>query len=223
DEEAEVMRLAPRRCRQPSARDERCDKHHHEDEGLHAKPPLAASAALPLQPAARPLALAEFPLGTSRDRRVNKIPGFSPPESVIFVLRSVAKRHEFARKPLENMRFSKGRKGAAGPWGRAGRANPVWGRGGGGTGPGSQTPKSILSRSGRSCRRRRAARFAKRDPHIRVGLRLAFDKAVAGVRPKQDLVGLVVENEFAAVGFDRENGMAIAALVAHDRYQQRLA
>src|SRR6185503_8069746 len=69
----------------------------------------------------------------------------------------------------------------------------------------------------------RRARIAERDPVVRIVLRLALDEAVAGVRPEQNLLFLIVEDEVALVGLDREYGVAIALLVAHHGDQERLA
>jgi hypothetical protein len=67
------------------------------------------------------------------------------------------------------------------------------------------------------------SRIAQRHPHIGVGLRLALDEAVAGVRPQDDILGLVIEHVVAAVGLDGEHGVAFVLLVAHHRDQQRFA
>src|ERR1051325_10410318 len=69
----------------------------------------------------------------------------------------------------------------------------------------------------------RRPRIAQRNPMVRIALRLALDEAVAGLRPEQDLFGLVVEHELALVGLHREYGVAVALLVAHHGDQQRLA
>ncbi len=66
-------------------------------------------------------------------------------------------------------------------------------------------------------------RLAERNPYIRIGLRLAFHKAVASVRPQQNVVGLIIKDQFAAIGFDRENGMTVAGSIAHHGDKQRLA
>jgi len=54
-------------------------------------------------------------------------------------------------------------------------------------------------------------------------LRLALHEAVAGVRPEQDLVGLIVEDVLTAVSLDREHGMAVAVVIAHHCHEQRFA
>src|SRR5215813_13928798 len=69
----------------------------------------------------------------------------------------------------------------------------------------------------------RDARFAERNPQVWIGLRLPLDEAVAGLGPGQDLRLLIVENELAAVRFDREHGVSVALLVAHDGDEQGFA
>src|SRR5215467_2173327 len=66
------------------------------------------------------------------------------------------------------------------------------------------------------------ARFAKRNPQIGIGLRLAFHEAVASLGPRQDLRLLIVENEFAAIGLDREHSVTVTLFVTNDRDEQRL-
>src|SRR6266511_3970229 len=80
--------------------------------------------------------------------------------------------------------------------------------------PGSQLARAC----GRGCR----TRIAQRDPNIRIGLRLPLHEAVSGLRPKQDVFSLVVEDELAFVRLDGEHGMPIALLVTHDGDEQRL-
>src|SRR5262249_13546545 len=62
----------------------------------------------------------------------------------------------------------------------------------------------------------------ERDRYVLVRLRLPLHEAVARLRPEQDLLLLVVEDELALVGLDREDGVALALEVAHDRDQERL-
>src|ERR1700747_2379097 len=50
-------------------------------------------------------------------------------------------------------------------------------------------------------------RLGERNPNVRSGLRLTLDEAIAGVRPEEDVVGLIVEDILAAVGFDGEHSM----------------
>jgi hypothetical protein len=52
---------------------------------------------------------------------------------------------------------------------------------------------------------------------------LAFDEAVAGLEPRQDGFGLVVENELATIGLDREHRVALVPTVAHDGDEERFA
>src|ERR1700722_7440260 len=63
---------------------------------------------------------------------------------------------------------------------------------------------------------------AEIDPDVGVALRLPLDEAVAGLGPGQDLLDLVVENELAAVGLDREHRVAFVVAVAHDGEEERL-
>ena len=80
-----------------------------------------------------------------------------------------------------------------------------------GTGRGGDVTGSANSfLSARRNRGGRGAWFTKRDPHVRIGLRLAFYEAVAGLGPRQDLRLLIVENEFAAIGLHREYGVTVA-------------
>src|SRR6266481_339056 len=67
------------------------------------------------------------------------------------------------------------------------------------------------------------AAVAKRNPYVRVVLRLALDEAVTGLGPEHDFFGLIVEDELALVAFHGQNRMAFAHLVAHHRDQQRFA
>src|SRR6202171_6138157 len=64
---------------------------------------------------------------------------------------------------------------------------------------------------------------AKRDPYIRIALRLTLDEAISSLGPGHDSLVLVVENELALVGFHGQHRVAFALLVAHHRDQQRLA
>src|SRR5215475_14450808 len=93
-----------------------------------------------------------------------------------------------------------------------------------GTGRGGDVTGSANSfLSARRNRGGRGAWFTKRDPHVRIGLRLSLHEAVAGLGPGQDLRLLIVENEFTAIGFDREHGVTVALLVAYDGDEQGLA
>ena len=65
-------------------------------------------------------------------------------------------------------------------------------------------------------------RVAEVDPHVRIGLRLPLHEAITGFVPGQDLLDLVVENELAAVGLDREHRVAFVLAVAHDGEEERL-
>ena len=76
------------------------------------------------------------------------------------------------------------------------------------------------SRSARRCDVSRRARIAERNPNVRIGLRLALDEAIAGVRPRQNFGFLVVENEFAPVGADGQDSVAVTLFVAHDSDQK---
>src|SRR3979490_1715552 len=69
----------------------------------------------------------------------------------------------------------------------------------------------------------RGAAVAKRDPHVRIALRLTLDEAVASLGPGHDVFILIVQDELALVGFYGQHGVAFAILVAHHRDQQRLA
>ena len=102
------------------------------------------------------------------------------------------------------------KKGAAGPGGRPAAREPGLGTGRGGDVTGSRSSLSMpaLQRDGRGGGRR--ARIAERRPSVRIGLRLALHEAVAGLRPEQDLLVLVVEDELALVGLHREHGVAVA-------------
>src|SRR5262245_26975148 len=96
------------------------------------------------------------------------------------------------------------------PGGEAGARDPV-GDGEGGDVTGSRSSCWFSSRaSARSRCRGGWAVVAKRHPLIGVGLRLALDVAVTGLRPEQDLLLLVVEHELALVGLHREDSMAFA-------------
>src|SRR5215468_10272707 len=93
-----------------------------------------------------------------------------------------------------------------------------------GTGRGGDVTGSANSfLSARRNRGGRGAWFTKRDPHVRIGLRLSLHEAVAGLGPGQDLRLLIIENEFTAIGFDREYGVTVALLVAYDGDEQSFA
>src|SRR3981189_1976679 len=49
---------------------------------------------------------------------------------------------------------------------------------------------------------------AKRDPYIRIALRLTLDEAVTGLGPGHDVFVLVVEDELALIGFYRQTPWA---------------
>ena len=110
------------------------------------------------------------------------------------------------------------KKGAAGPWGRTGRSRT---RPGDGEGWGRDREREFLlcvllssAVTALACGYRgRGLRFAESDPFVRIGLGLPLDEAVAGFVPGQDFGFLVVENEFAAIGLDREHGVAVALFV----------
>src|ERR1700685_2845837 len=129
---------------------------------------------------------------------------------------------DLSERPLFRQRGI-AKKGAAGSWGRAGRARTRSGDGEGWGRDRARVAPVFGSQSVRGCGERHRARFAERDPYIRIGLRLALDEAVTGVRPQHDVVGLVVEDVFALVAFDREHGVAVVVLVAHHSDQQRFA
>src|SRR5579885_483222 len=84
--------------------------------------------------------------------------------------------------------------------GESASAVPVRGRGGWGRDQ-DRDPVPFLTRARDVIRR---AIVAERDPHIRIGLRLALDEVVAGLRPGENFVLLVVEDIFAFVGANRE-------------------
>ena len=63
--------------------------------------------------------------------------------------------------------------------------------------------------------RGRRGHAAERDPGHRV-VALALDVDVAGLVPRQDGIGLVVEDVVAAVGADHQHRVAFAELVDHD-------
>src|SRR5262245_9176242 len=127
------------------------------------------------------------------------------------------------RPPHTNPK-SRSEKGAAAPGGRGGRARTRsgdgegWGRDRGRVAPVVSTPCwSARRRSGD-----RRAVVTERDPDILVRLRLPLDEVVAGLRPEQDLILLIVEDELALVGLHGEHGVALAFEITHDRDQQRL-
>src|SRR5271163_4378985 len=70
---------------------------------------------------------------------------------------------------------------------------------------------------------RHRQRTTEGDPDVGVLLRLALDEAVAGLEPGQDAFDLVVENELAAIGLDREHRVALVPAVAHHGDEERLA
>src|SRR5260370_38417682 len=91
--------------------------------------------------------------------------------------------------------------------------------------PGRGSPFSLViwlvfaGAGGSDCR----AAVAKRDPYIRIALRLTLDETVSSLGPGHDGFVLVVEDELALVGLYRQHRVAVALLVAHHRDQQRLA
>src|SRR5205085_7520728 len=98
-------------------------------------------------------------------------------------------------------------------WGRAGRART---RSGDGEGWGRDRERGApcwFSACGGGGGRR--MRIAERHPHVRIGLRLAFYEAVAGVRPQHDVLRLIVEDEVTLVGLHGEDRVAFVLLVAH--------
>src|SRR5436189_2833266 len=58
----------------------------------------------------------------------------------------------------------------------------------------------------------RRAAVAKRDPHIRIALRLTLDEAVSGLGPGHDVFVLVVEDDLAYIGIYRHHRLALALL-----------
>src|SRR5260370_12396519 len=91
--------------------------------------------------------------------------------------------------------------------------------------PGRGSPFSLViwlvfaGAGGSDCR----AAVAKRDPYIRIALRLTLDEAVSSLGPGHDVFVLVVEDELALIGLYRQHRVASALLVAHHCDQQRLA
>src|ERR1700674_4257055 len=49
---------------------------------------------------------------------------------------------------------------------------------------------------------------AKRNPYIRIALRLALDEAIAGLGPGQDVLILVIEDELSLVGLHSQHRVA---------------
>src|SRR5947209_19775372 len=81
---------------------------------------------------------------------------------------------------------------------------------------------SVPSRSPRDIGRC-VGRRANRRPYVLVGLRLALNEAITGLRPRPYLVAHVVENEVAFVGLHGQNGMTFVVLVLDHGHEQRLA
>src|SRR5262249_5464324 len=118
------------------------------------------------------------------------------------------------QKTLQNRLSWSSKKGAAGPWGKAGRART---RSGDGEGWGLDRVRvAPVAKSARGCGQARRTRVAERDPDVGIGLGLPLDEAVARLRPQHDRLVLIVEDEVAAIGPHREHGVAVAALLAHD-------
>src|SRR6516225_10126307 len=106
------------------------------------------------------------------------------------------------------------------PRGKAGRARTRSGDGEGGRDRERVAPLWLPSARGRRGNGR--ARVAQRDPKVWVGLRLALDEVIAGLRPEQDVGALVVQDELALVGLDRKHRVTVAVEVADHRHQKRL-
>src|SRR5262249_42125043 len=101
------------------------------------------------------------------------------------------------------------RKSCGRPWGRPAAREPGLGTGRGGdvTGVAELLCLSRTSARRRRCGRWGRARFAERDPDVRVALRLTLHEAVAGVAPEQHVLGLVIEDVVALVGLHRQHRM----------------
>src|SRR5262245_28957077 len=61
----------------------------------------------------------------------------------------------------------------------------------------------------------------QRDPYQRIALGLPLDEGVRGVGPTHHLAALVVEDKVAAIGANREHGMALVVFVADDGDEER--
>src|SRR5262245_7507790 len=68
---------------------------------------------------------------------------------------------------------------------------------------------------------RRGLRRQQRDPHQRIALGLPLDESVGRVGPTHHLAALVVEDEVAAIGANREHSMALVVFVADDGDEER--
>jgi hypothetical protein len=64
--------------------------------------------------------------------------------------------------------------------------------------------------------------FADLQPHVLVGLRLAFYKTIAGVIPGFYFVIHIIEDELAGIGFDGQDSVAFIVFILDDRHQKRL-
>src|SRR5579875_3988647 len=60
------------------------------------------------------------------------------------------------------------------------------------------------------------------DPDVRIFLRLTLHETIACCFPRTNFVREIVENEIAAAGLDRQNGMALVVVIPDDGHQQGL-
>src|SRR5947209_20360772 len=99
------------------------------------------------------------------------------------------------RHPSSVLRPPSSEKGAAG----LGGGRPPRTRSGDGEGWGRDRARVTpwLLSSARGGREARRPHVAERNPHVRIGLRLPLDEAVAGVRPQHDRLVLIVEEQLA--------------------------
>src|SRR4051795_2457391 len=114
------------------------------------------------------------------------------------------------------------KKVAASHWGWLAAREPVWDGEGWGCDRVAYLFRLSLLISGAGGGDRRLG-VAERDPDIGITLRLALDEAVAGLRPGNDVLVLIVENELALVGLHRQHRVSFALLVAHHGDEQGLA
>src|SRR6478736_7896871 len=114
--------------------------------------------------------------------------------------------HRGGRRAQTKQRLRQCKKGCGQPlgegWPRAIRSGT--GRGGDVTG---SRVSVFLMFAGAGGGDRRAA-VAKRDPHVRIALRLTLDEAVSGLGPGHDVFVLVVEDELALIGLYRQHRVA---------------
>src|SRR5579864_5775377 len=191
-----------------------------------------------------PAASAGVSLNRAGECYMNKVHGFSTSSPSMFRIRSSMNSRAAIAKSHQRRRFCDAKKVRPALGGEPAAREPIWGRGGVGTrsarvsGPLDLSHRGLVlwcsrvlsfwSAAGRlpallcGCGCRRRPRVAERHPDIGVALRLALDEAVAGLEPQHDVVGLVVEDEFAAVGLHREHRVAFIPLVAYHGDQQRL-